>query len=74
MKDTALSAYLHHKATAGYKWFPPIHSPDRAKDPNTPQVDGGDGAGGSPEDEEGVAERPVASESSWDEADDEGRQ
>ena len=30
-----------------------------------------DGAGGSPEDEEDVAERPVASESSSDEADDE---
>ena len=46
MKDTALSAYLHRKATAWYKWFPPIHSPDRAEDPKTPQVDGGDGAGG----------------------------
>ena len=55
MKDTALSAYLHRKATAWYKRFPPmspIHSPDRAKDPKTPQVDGGDGAGGSPEEEE----------------------
>ena len=50
MKDIALSAYLpvHRKAAAWYKWFPPIHSPDRAKDPKTPQVDGGDGAGGSP--------------------------
>ena len=71
MKDTALSAYLHCKATAWYKRFPPIHSPDRAEDPKTPQVDSGDG---SPEDEENVAERPVASESSSDEADDEGRQ
>ena len=53
-----------------------IHSPDRAKDPKTPQVDGGDGTGGSPEDEEDVtvAERPVASESSSDDADDEGLQ
>ena len=72
-KDTALSAYLHRKATACHQRFPPIHSPDRAKDPNTPQVDGGDGAGGSPEGEEDVAER-VASESSSDDADDEGRQ
>ena len=64
MKDTALSANLHRKATAWYQRFPPVHSPDRAKDPKTPQVDGGNGAGGSPEDEEGVAERPVASESS----------
>ena len=32
---------------------------------------GGDGAGGSPEDEEDVAERPVASKSSSDDADDE---
>ena len=39
-----------------------------------PQVDGGDGAWGSPEDEEDVAEHPVASESSSDDADDEGRQ
>ena len=74
MKDTALSAYLHSKATAWYKWFPPIYSPDRAKDPTTPQVDGGFGAGGSPEDEEDVAERPVASDSSSDDADDEGLQ
>ena len=76
MKDTALIAYLHRKATAWYKRFPPIYSPDSAKDPKTPQVDGGDGAGGSPEDEEDVAERPVSSESSsWsDEADDKGRQ
>ena len=49
MKDTALtgSAYLHwhRKATAWYKRFAPIHSPDRAEDPKTrtPQVDGGDG-------------------------------
>ena len=64
MKDTVLSAYLYRKATAWYKRLPPIHSPDRAKDPKTPQVDGGDGAGGLPEDEEDVAERPVASESS----------
>ena len=74
MKDTVLSAYLHRKATAWYKRFPPIHSPDRAGDPKTPKVDGGDGAGGSPEDEEDVSKRPVASESSSDEADDEGRQ
>ena len=74
MKDTALSAYLHSKATACYKRFPPIHRQDRAKDPTTPQVDGGDGAGGSPEDEEDVSERPVASESSSDDADDEGLQ
>ena len=74
MKDTALSAYLHCKATAWYKRFPPIHTPDRAKEPKTPQVDGGDGAGGSPENEEDVAERPVASESSSDDADDEGLQ
>ena len=73
MNDTALSAYLHRKTTAWYKRFPPIHSLDLAKDPKTPQVKGGDGAGGSPEDEEDVAERPVASESSSDEADDEGR-
>ena len=46
MKDTALSAYLHSKATAWYKRFPPIHSPDRAKDPKTPKVDGGDGGPG----------------------------
>ena len=76
MKDTARSAYLHSEATAWYKRFPPIHSPDRAKDPRakTPQVDSGDGAGGSPEDEEDVAERPVESESLSDDADDEGRQ
>ena len=74
MKDTALSAYLHRKATAWYMRFPPIHSPDRAKDPKPPQVDGGDGVGGSPEDEEDVVERPVASESSSDDADDEGQQ
>ena len=58
MKDTALSAYLHHKATAWYKRFPPIHSPDRAKDPKTPQVMARWRWGGSPEDEEDVAERP----------------
>ena len=52
----------------------PIHSQDSAKDFKTPQVDDGDGAGGSPEDEEDVAERPVASESSLDDGDDEGRQ
>ena len=46
-------------------------SPDRAEDPKTPQVDGGDGAGGSPEVEEDVEDRPVAYESSLDEADDE---
>ena len=76
MKDTALSVYLHRKATAWYKRFPPImiHSQDRAEDPKTPQVDGGDGAGGSPEDEEDVAELPVASKSSSDDADDEGQQ
>ena len=74
MRDTALSAYLHCKATAWYKWFPPIHSPDRAEDPKTPQVDGGDGAGGSPEEEEDVAECPMASKSSSDDADDEGLQ
>ena len=74
MKDTALSAYLHHMATAWYKRFPPIHSPDCAKDPKTPQVDSSDKAGGSLKDEEDVAERPVESMSSLDEADDEGRQ
>ena len=78
MEDTALRAYLHRKATAWYKQFPLIYSQNRAKDPGpkTPQVDGGNGAGGSPEDEEDVAERPVVSESSLasDEADDEGRQ
>ena len=62
------------QSTAWYKRFPPIHSLDRAKDPKTPQVDGCDGAGGSPEDEEDVAERPVPSESSSDDADDEGLQ
>ena len=46
MKDSALSAYLHCNATAWYKQFPPIPSPDRSEDPKTPQVDGGDGAGG----------------------------
>ena len=51
-----------------------LHSQDRAKDPKTPQVDGGDGAGGSPEDEEDVEDRPGASESSSDEADGESRQ
>ena len=56
------------------RWPAKLHSQDRAKDPKTPQVDGGDGAGGSPEDEEDVAERPVASESSSDDAYDEGRQ
>ena len=70
MKDTEPS--IHRKATALYKRFPSIHSPDRAEDPKTPQV--GDGAGGLPEDDEDVAECPVASESSSDEADDEGRQ
>ena len=74
MKDTALSAYVHRQATAWYKRFPPIHSQDRVKDHKTPQVDGGDGAGGSPEDEEDVEDRPVALVSSSDEADDEGRQ
>ena len=53
-----------------YTRFPPIHSQDRAEDPKKPQVDGGDGAGGSPEDEDDVEDRPVASESSSDEADD----
>ena len=74
MKDTELSAYLHRKATAWYKQFLPIHSPDRAEDPKTPQVDGGNGVGGSPEDEEDVEDRPVASESSSDETIDEGWQ
>ena len=46
----------------------------RTRDPKTPQVDGGDGEGGSHEDEEGVKDRSIASESSSDEADDEGRQ
>ena len=46
MKDTALSAYLHRKATAWYKLFPAIHSPDRAEDPKTPQVEGVMGQGG----------------------------
>ena len=72
IKNTAHSAYLHCKATAWYKRFLPIHSPDRVEDPKTPQV--GDGAGESPEDEEDVEDRPVASESSSDEADDKGRQ
>ena len=44
MKDTALSAYLHSKATAWYKRFPPIHSQDRAKDAKALLVDCGDGA------------------------------
>ena len=69
MKDT-LSVYLHRKATAWYKRFPPIHSPDRAEDPRTPQVEGCDGVGGSPDDEEDFEDRLVASESSLDEADD----
>ena len=38
MKDTALSAYLHSKATARYKRFPPIHSLDRAEDPKAPKA------------------------------------
>ena len=46
MNDIVLSAYVHCKATAWYKRFPPIPSPDLAKDPKTPQVNGGDGAGG----------------------------
>ena len=62
------------KATAWNKLIPPIHSPDRAEHPKTPQFDGGDGAGGSPEDKEDVEDRPVASESSLDEADEEGLQ
>ena len=45
-----------------------------AEDPKTPQVNGGDGARGSPEEEEDAAECPVASESLSDEADDEGLQ
>ena len=36
MKDTALSAYLHRKATAWYKRFPPIHSPNSTKEPRRP--------------------------------------
>ena len=35
IKNTALSAFLHCKATAWYKRFPPIHSPDRREDPKT---------------------------------------
>ena len=62
-----------HRSVA-HKRFPPIHSPDRAEDPKTPQVDGGDRAGGSPEDEEEVEDCPVASESSLDEAYNEGLQ
>ena len=60
LKDMALSAYLHRKATAWYKRFPPIHSPDRVEDPKTPKVNGGDGARGvrrSPEDEDDVEDR-----------------
>ena len=83
MKDTALN--LHHKATAWYKRFPRIRGgiaariAQKTRTPRCPgptqwQVDGGDGAGGSPEDEEDVEDRPVASESSSDEADDAGRQ
>ena len=39
MKDTALSAYLHRKATAWYKRFPPIHSPESRPQiaPRTPR-------------------------------------
>ena len=52
MKDTALSAYLHCKATAWYKRFPPVLSPDRAKDPKTrlrrPRLTVAIGRGGRP--------------------------
>ena len=27
-----LGLYLHHKATAWYLWFPPVHSPDCTND------------------------------------------
>ena len=58
MKVMALSAYLHRKAIAWYKRFPPIHSPDRADDPKMPQVDGGDGAGGVARGREGFRGAP----------------
>ena len=30
--DKTLSAYLHHKATAWYRMYPPVHNPDRMDD------------------------------------------
>ena len=74
MKDTVLSAYLHRKATAWYKRFPPIYSQNSTKDPNMPHCGGGAGGSSEDRDEEDVANRPVAYYSSSDEADDEGRQ
>ena len=68
LDDTALSVYLNCKATAWYRQFPPVHSPDRTEDPKMPKVAGGNEEGKQPEDEDDVAERPVASESSEDEA------
>ena len=54
----------------GTRGFLPSIARIAPRTPRHPQVDGGDGAGGSPEDEEDVEDRPVASESSSDEADD----
>ena len=71
IKDTALSAYLHRtgKTTAWYKRFPPSIAWIAPRTPRRPRLTVPMGRG-SPEDEEDVAERPVASESLSDEADD----
>ena len=53
MKVTALSAYLHRKATAWYKRFPPIHSPESRpqiapRTPRRPRLTVAMGRGGRP--------------------------
>ena len=70
MKDTALSAARPLLGTSG---FLPSIARIAPRTPRRPRLTVAMGRG-SPEDEEDVAERPVASESSSDDADDEGLQ
>ena len=46
MKDTVHSAYLHRKATAWYKRFPPIHSRIAPRTPTRPRFMVAMGRGG----------------------------
>ena len=66
VNDTELSVYLNRKATAWYRRFPPMHSPDRTKDTKkaaatvTSGNEQGEASSASENDDDAAA-RPVAS-------------
>ena len=68
VNDPELSVYLNRKATAWYRRFPPIHSPDRAKDTKKATVASGDEQGEASsecDNDEDAAARPVMSGSEY---------